>query len=98
MVPGSAEFLKKLRATSDEKSLPQYLLTHPYSEDRVMKIEQLAKPMKTRVDDSLFPFIVARLTVVGRPSPGRMRRYGSTGPGKTRKTPSTPTVRLSSMR
>jgi predicted Zn-dependent protease len=64
---GSAEFLKKLRATGLEGSMPQYLLTHPYSEERVAKIEELAKPVKTRVDDSLFPFIVARLTVVGKP-------------------------------
>ena len=64
---GSAEFLKKLRATSDEKSLPQYLLTHPYSEDRVVRIEELAKQKKTLVDDSFFPFIVARLKILITP-------------------------------
>ena len=57
---GSAEFLKKLASTEMEKRIPQYLLTHPYSETRVATIRQLAT-MKTRVDDSLFPFVVTRL-------------------------------------
>ncbi len=66
---GSAEFLRKLRMEGfDEKSLPQYLLTHPYSEDRVAKIEaQAARPAKTRVDDSFFPFLLARLRIIGKP-------------------------------
>lgn len=64
---GSAEFLKKLRATSEEKDFPQYLLTHPYSEDRAIKIEQLAKVKKTRVDDSFFPFVLVRVSLVGKP-------------------------------
>lgn len=64
---GSAEFLKKLRGMSDEKSLPQYLLTHPYSEDRVLRIEQRAKPLKTRVDVSFFPFVLVRVALVGKP-------------------------------
>jgi len=64
---GSAEFLKKIR-TSDEKNVPQYLLTHPYSDDRVIDIEDRAKkPPRTTVDDSLFPFILVRLALVGRP-------------------------------
>ena len=64
---GSAEFLKKIRS-SDEKNVPQYLLTHPYSDDRVIRIEELAtKPARTRVDDSLFPFLLVRLDIVGRP-------------------------------
>ena len=35
---GSAEFLKKLASTEMEKRIPQYLLTHPYSETRVATI------------------------------------------------------------
>ncbi len=64
---GSAEFLKKIAATADEKMVPQYLLTHPYSEDRVMKIQQLAGPMKTRLDVSFFPFVVARTRILSGP-------------------------------
>jgi predicted Zn-dependent protease len=64
---GSAEFLKKMAATGLDKMVPQYLLTHPYSEDRVMTIRQLAKPMKTRVDVSLFPFVVARARILSGP-------------------------------
>ena len=64
---GSAEFLKKIM-TKDEKNVPQYLLTHPYSADRVIRIEErAAKPARTRVDDSLFPFLLARLNIVGKP-------------------------------
>jgi predicted Zn-dependent protease len=64
---GTAEFLKKLRTTGLEKMVPQYLLTHPYSEDRIMRIERAAAPMKTKVDVSLFPFIVARTAITGKP-------------------------------
>jgi predicted Zn-dependent protease len=64
---GSAEFLKKMAATGLDKMMPQYLLTHPYSEDRVMTIRQLAKPVKTRVDVSFFPFVVARARILSGP-------------------------------
>jgi predicted Zn-dependent protease len=64
---GTAEFLKKLASTELEKSIPQYLLTHPYSDVRVDKIRQIASPMKTRVDVSLFPFMVTRLHIIGKP-------------------------------
>jgi predicted Zn-dependent protease len=64
---GSADFLRKLSSTSLEKMMPQYLLTHPYSEDRAVRIQQLAGPVKTRWDVSLFPFVIARVTIVGKP-------------------------------
>jgi predicted Zn-dependent protease len=64
---GSAEFLKKIAASADEKQMPQYLLTHPYSEDRVFRIQQLASPMKTRLDVSFFPFVVARARILSGP-------------------------------
>ena len=64
---GTAEFLKKLKSTGlDEKSLPQYLLTHPYSDERIAKIEQSATSTGTTVDDSLFPFLVVRAKILGR--------------------------------
>jgi beta-barrel assembly-enhancing protease len=64
---GTVSFLKKLRASGLEKTVPQYLLTHPYSDDRITKIEQSATMTKTRVDDSLFPFVVARVKILGSP-------------------------------
>jgi predicted Zn-dependent protease len=64
---GSADLLKRLASTGLEKTMPQYLLTHPYSEDRVVKIQEMAKSRKTRVDVSLFPFVVARLQIIGKP-------------------------------
>jgi beta-barrel assembly-enhancing protease len=64
---GSAEFLKKLRSSGQEKSLPQYLLTHPYSDERAGKIEQSATITRTTVDDSLFPFVVVRAKILSGP-------------------------------
>jgi predicted Zn-dependent protease len=64
---GTAEFLKKLRLTGLEKTLPQYLLTHPYSDERIGRVEGLATTKKTSVDTSLFPFIIARMTIVDHP-------------------------------
>jgi len=56
-----------MAATGLDKMIPQYLLTHPYSEDRVMTIRQLAKPVRTRVDVSFFPFVVARARILSGP-------------------------------
>ena len=64
---GTADFLKKLRLTGLEKTLPQYLLTHPYSDERIGRVEGMATTRKTSVDISLFPFIIARMTIVDRP-------------------------------
>ncbi len=64
---GIAEFLKKLRATGLDKTLPQYLLTHPYSEDRVIRMESAYRLKKTTVDTSLFPFLVVRTKIFSRP-------------------------------
>jgi beta-barrel assembly-enhancing protease len=64
---GSGELLKKLRASGLEKTVPQYLLTHPYSDDRIMKLEQSATLRRTVVDDSFFPFVRARAMIVGKP-------------------------------
>jgi beta-barrel assembly-enhancing protease len=64
---GSGELLKKLRASGSEKTVPQYLLTHPYSDDRIAKLEQSATVRRTTIDDSLFPFVRARATIIGMP-------------------------------
>jgi predicted Zn-dependent protease len=64
---GTAEFLKKLRITGADKTLPQYLLTHPYSDDRIAKADSSAKLRHTITDDSLFPFVVARANILTKP-------------------------------
>ncbi len=64
---GTADFLKKLKVAGLEKSVPQYLLTHPYPDERIAKIELLAKKEETRVDVSLFPFLVARSSIISAP-------------------------------
>ncbi|MBA4417447.1 MAG: hypothetical protein C0392_06015 [Syntrophus sp. (in: bacteria)] len=57
---GTADFLRKLRATSGGKLVPQYLLTHPYHDERIMKIENDWRGSKVTVDTSFFPFLVVR--------------------------------------
>ena len=61
---GTAEFLKKLRATSDNKMVPRYLLTHPYHGERIVKIESEWRGSKVRLDTSFFPFVIARTQVL----------------------------------
>lgn len=64
---GIAEFLKKLRQTGLEKDLPQYLLTHPYSDERIMKINELSTLRQTKIDVSLYPFLAERLRIMHNP-------------------------------
>ncbi len=64
---GITDFLKKLRTGGLEKMVPQYLLTHPYTDDRIAKIERMAAGSPTRVDVSLFPYIVVRQKIMTRP-------------------------------
>jgi beta-barrel assembly-enhancing protease len=61
---GTAEFLKKLRATSDNRMVPRYLLTHPAHGERIVKIESEWRGSKARLDTSFFPFIVARTQIL----------------------------------
>jgi beta-barrel assembly-enhancing protease len=68
---GTAEFLKKLRATSDNRQVPRYLLTHPYHSERITRIEQDWKGSKCRLDTSFYPFLVARAQILhGTPGLG----------------------------
>lgn len=64
---GTADFLKKLKVAGLERNVPQYLLTHPYPDERIAKIEIVAKKEKTRVDVSLFPFLLARSSIISSP-------------------------------
>lgn len=64
---GSADFLKKLRSTTDSKDIPQYLLTHPWPEERVVKLESMWPENKVTVDTSFFPFVQVRAQVFSKP-------------------------------
>ena len=61
---GTAAFLKKLRATSDNRQVPRYLLTHPYHSERIIVIESNWRESRVTVDGSFFPFLVARAQIL----------------------------------
>ena len=63
---GISQFLKKIRAAEPGKETPQYLLTHPYPEDRAIKIESMITLEKNRLDTDLFPQIVARFRILDK--------------------------------
>lgn len=64
---GTVEFLRKLRAGGGDKALPQYLLTHPYHEERIIRIESAWAGKKARIDDDFFPFLLIRVKVLHSP-------------------------------
>ncbi len=64
---GTAEFLKKLRSGGGDKMLPQYLLTHPYHEERIVRIGSMWAGSKSRIDGSFFPYILERVKVLHGP-------------------------------
>ena len=64
---GTAEFLKKLRAGGGDKALPQYLLTHPYHEERIIRIESMWGGSKSQIDGSFFPYLLERIKVLHAP-------------------------------
>ncbi len=64
---GTADFLKKLRATSDSKAVPQYLLTHPWHEERIVKLESMWPSSKVTLDISFYPFIRTRAEIMSKP-------------------------------
>jgi beta-barrel assembly-enhancing protease len=61
---GTVEFLKKLRSGGGDKVLPQYLLTHPYHEERIVKIERMWAGSKSRIDGAFFPYLLVRVKVL----------------------------------
>jgi len=64
---GTADFLKKLRLGGGDKALPQYLLTHPYHEERIIKIEKAWAGSKSRIDGTFFPYLLVRTKVLHSP-------------------------------
>lgn len=69
---GVAEFLKKVRTTGTDKVLPQYLLTHPYHEERIIKIESMWGESKVTVGTALFPYLLVREKILHKPPGGGM--------------------------
>ncbi|HOJ70659.1 MAG TPA: M48 family metalloprotease [Syntrophorhabdaceae bacterium] len=63
---GIAEFLKKLRLAGGDKVLPQYLLTHPYHEERIIRLESLWPNRKPIPDSPIFPYIIVRAKVLNK--------------------------------
>jgi beta-barrel assembly-enhancing protease len=61
---GTADFLKKLRSGGGDKVLPQYLLTHPYHEERIVKIERAWAGSKSRIDSTFFSYLPVRVKVL----------------------------------
>lgn len=61
---GIADFLRKLRAGGGDKLYPQYLLTHPYHESRIINLEKMWTRKPPSADTSLFPYIIARAKVM----------------------------------
>ena len=61
---GISDFFKRLRAGGGDKLYPQYLLTHPYHESRIIALESTwaRKPPSGAI--SLFPYIIARAKVL----------------------------------
>lgn len=64
---GVADFLKKLRVSSRETIIPQYLLTHPYHDERIATIENAWPVSTTRNNTTFYPYLVVRANVLHRP-------------------------------
>jgi predicted Zn-dependent protease len=61
---GSVAFLKKLRTTGTDKLLPQYLLTHPYFEARIVFLENMWGKNKITTEAPLFPYLSLRAQIL----------------------------------
>ena len=61
---GSATFLKKLRMAGTDKLLPQYLLTHPYHESRIVFLEGMWEKNRVTVEAPLFPYLSLRAQIL----------------------------------
>ncbi len=57
---GTADFLRKLRSGGGDKLYPQYLLTHPYHESRIIALESTWKRQPPSKETTLFPYVIAR--------------------------------------
>ena len=69
---GIAEFLKKIRATGTDQIVPQYLLTHPYHEERIIKIESMWGESRVTVNTAFFPYLLVRAKILHKQLGGGM--------------------------
>jgi beta-barrel assembly-enhancing protease len=60
---GTADFLKNLRSSGGDKVLPQYLLTHPYHEERIIRIEATWAGKGPTSQDPFFPYAATRTLI-----------------------------------
>lgn len=67
---GIADFLRKLRSAGGDKVLPQYLLTHPYHEERIIKLESTWQRKPINIDTSFFPYLVTRSKILHKNARG----------------------------
>ena len=67
---GTADFLRKLRAGGGDTVFPQYLLTHPYHEERIIKLESMWQRKRIDIDTALFPYLVARAKILHKDARG----------------------------
>ncbi len=66
---GISSFLKRLRLGRRDSELPQYLLTHPYHEERISRLESICRRNEGKEKgDELFPYIARRAFIVSYPS------------------------------
>jgi predicted Zn-dependent protease len=84
---GTADFLKKLRSGGSDKVLPQYLLTHPYHEERIVKIESAWAGSKSRIAGTFFPYLLVRIKVLHVPFKEGMRDLWTNRYAKNRNDP-----------
>ncbi len=61
---GISDFLRKLRFGGSDKLYPQYLLTHPYHESRIIALESMWARKPTSASVSLFPYIIVRASII----------------------------------
>ncbi len=61
---GTAEFLRKLRSAGGDALLPQYLLTHPNHEERIVALEKKWQGSKSTIDGSFFPYLCVRSKIL----------------------------------
>ena len=61
---GSSAFLKRLRLAGMEKMFPQYLLTHPYPDARIVLLETMWKNNVVTTEIPLFRYLPARVQIL----------------------------------
>lgn len=73
---GISDFLKKLRALGRETKFPQYLLTHPYPEERIARLSTICREeIKSERPKALFEYISERVRILTHRSRTELLSY-----------------------